>query len=182
MPLVDESDINVIVSTKGHCDGRINIVSYDLVSKLQKRIEGTRSECFTFFVLFFQSSKSESSELTFSHASAKLCEPKYHLSETATMSASVTVWPEVNRWKHAWNERTQKDARAYISIPRTNHHGRHDQRRHCPRLLEPHVDTALVEALGRDQLPHVGVRRPETGREKWVEPASRGDALDVNGQ
>lgn len=53
MPLVDESDINVIVSTKGHCDGRINIVSYDLVSKLQKRIEGTRSVMCLFLLFNF---------------------------------------------------------------------------------------------------------------------------------
>jgi hypothetical protein len=69
MPLVDESDINVIVSTKGHCDGRINIVSYDLVSKMQQRIEGMHSEYCIY--LYFYSSKSESSELTFSHESAK---------------------------------------------------------------------------------------------------------------
>jgi SNF2 family DNA or RNA helicase len=93
MPLVDESDINVIVSTKGNCDGRINIVSYDLVSKMQQRIEGMRSEHCT-FIFYVYSSKSESSELIFSHESAKLCELKYHLSETATMSASVTDSPK----------------------------------------------------------------------------------------
>ena len=71
MPLVDESDINVIVSTKGHCDGRINIVSYDLVNKMQQRIEGMRSEYCT-IIFYFYSSKSESSELTFSHESANV--------------------------------------------------------------------------------------------------------------